>query len=195
MSFLILCKCVATNYIYLHNIDNIMNQLRRSITLDRQTDEWVRDNITNFSGFVRDAIEDEKLLRKLQDKDDNSIHSTPSPFRQRLRMFERYRLISKHIALRWNAEEKPYRCGLHGRWRKWQKKEQETDAGLIPCLDHLGFYKDGDQICATIEPYGYNMACAKRLIEYCEKRGLMFVIDAESSHAPGACIRIKIYEE
>lgn len=172
-----------------------MNQLRRSITLNSQTDNWVRDNIKNFSEFVRDAIEDEKLLQEIRTKDADSIQSVPSPFGQRIRMFERYRGISERISIRWKAEEKSYRCGLHGRWRKWQKKERDADAGLIPCSDHLGFYKLDDQIIATIEPYGYGMGCAKKLIEYCEMRGLTFFIDAESSHAPGACIRIIISKD
>ena len=174
-----------------------MGQLRRSITLDPLMDSWVRDNIKNFSEFVRDAIVDEKVLREIQTKDENDeIHTTPSPFGQRLRMFEGYRPISEQISHRWKAEEKPYRCGLHGRWRMWvHERGGMVDADLIPCMDHLGFYRDGDQIAATIEPYGYGMECAKSLIEYCEERGLSFFIDAESSHAPGACIRIRIYEK
>ena len=173
-----------------------MNQLRRSITLDSQTDDWVRDNIKNFSKFVRDAIEDEKLLQDIRERLPGvPIQFTPSPFGQRIRMFEQYRDVSEQISIRWKAEEKPYRCGLHGRWRKWQEKERDVDAGLIPCSDHLGFYKLDDQIIATIEPYGYGMGCAKKLIEYCEMRGLTFFIDAESSHAPGACIRIIISED
>ena len=171
-----------------------MNQLRRSITLDYYTDEWVRNNIKNFSKFVRDSIEDEKLLQETEVNGEDTIHVTPSPFGQRLRMFERYRDVSERISARWKEEEKPYRVGLKGRWRKWQKIERDVDAGLIPCSDHLGFYKSGDQVCATIEPYGYGMSCTKLLIEYCETRGLTFSIDAESSHAPGACIRIKIFE-
>lgn len=172
-----------------------MSQLRRSITLDTQTDEWVRDHIKNFSGFVRDAIEDEKLLQEMKIKDEYEICILPPPFGQRLRIFERYRKISEQISIRWKAEEKPYRVGLTGRWRKWQKKEMDVDAGLIPCKDHLRFYRGDDQIIATIEPYRYGMGCAKKLIEYCEDRGLTFFIDSESSHAPGACIRIIISEE
>lgn len=172
-----------------------MTQLRRSITLDYYTDEWVRDNIKNFSGFVRDKIEDEKKLREAQ-LNDEKIYTAPSPFGQRLRMFERYRKISELLATRWKAEEKPYRCGLSGRWRKWtHQRGGMVDADLIPCMDHLGFYRDDGQIAATIEPYGYGMDCTKSLIEYCEERGLTFMIDAESSHAPGACIRIRIYKK
>lgn len=173
-----------------------MNQLRRSITLDQTTDQWVRDNIKNFSEFVRAAIDDERVLHEMYEGDDSTIHSIPSPFKQRLRMFEKYRAISKHISRRWREEEKPYTCGLQGRWRKWvHERGGMVDADLIPCMDHLGFHRDGDEICATIEPYGYGMECAKKLIEYCEKRGLTFFIDAESSHAPGACIRIIISEQ
>lgn len=164
--------------------------------MDYYTDKWARDNIKNFSEFVRNAIEDEKSLQEAYMQDSSEIQSAPSPFGQRLRMFDRYRKISERISMRWKAEEKPYRCGLQGRWRKWtHERGGMVDADLIPCLDHLGFYRDGDKIAATIEPYGYGMECTKLLIEYCEARGLTFLIDAESSHAPGACIRIKIFEE
>lgn len=176
-----------------------MSQLRRSITLDFYTDEWVRSNIKNFSKFVRDAIEDEKILQEtnmFDESDVSSVASSPAPFGTRLRMFERYRKISQRISSRWKEEESPYRCGIQGRWRKWtHERGGMVDADLIPCMDHIGFYRDGDQICATIEPYGYSMHCAKLLIEYCEERGLEFFIDAESSHAPGACIRILIREK
>lgn len=175
-----------------------MNQLRRSITLDYYTDEWVRNNIKNFSKFVRDAIADEKMLQEINTFDESDfslLDIPPAPFGKRLRMFEKYRKVSNHIATRWKSEEKPFRCGLQGRWRKWQPDEHDVDAGLIPCQDHIGFYRDNGQIAATIEPYGYGMECAKKLIEYCEKRGLTFFIDAESSHAPGACIRILIREK
>lgn len=105
-------------------------------------------------------------------------------------MFERYRNVSNHIAQRWKQDEKPYRCKLQGRWRKWHPTTHVVDAELIPGLDHLNFFREGDHVSATIEPYGYPMECAKALIKYCEERGLTFWIDAESSHAPGACIRI-----
>jgi len=172
-----------------------MNQLRRSIVLDPHTDEWVRNNIKNFSKFVREAIEDEKALQNTPTIDEPGIDMMTNPFRGQLRMFRHYRDVSERISARWKEEEKSFRVGLKGRWRKWQKTERDVDAGLIPCSDHLGFYKDGGMVGATIEPYGYGMHCAKRLIEYCEARGLTFFIDAESSHAPGACIRIMIYED
>lgn len=171
-----------------------MKQIHRSITLDYVTDTWIRNNIENFSNFVRERVADEQALQETLRINKNEITVEPNPFKRGMRMFERHRTISQHISMRWKAEEATYRMGLAGRWKKWQKKEQDVDAGLIPCSDHLGFYRDGNQIVATIEPYSYSMGCTKKLIEYCESRGLTFVIDASSSHAPGACIRIRIYE-
>lgn len=59
--------------------------------------------------------------------------------------------------------------------------------------DHCHYVADDGDVTFNAEPYHTDMEGMKSLIDFCERKGLTFSIDGESSHMPGKCFRIKIY--
>jgi len=55
----------------------------------------------------------------------------------------------------------------------------------IPCIDHIKFGRNEEEIVLVSEPYDISMNEIKELIKFCEVRGLEFTIWGDSIHYPG----------
>lgn len=80
---------------------------------------------------------------------------------------------------------------VSGKVPKWVKAIIKNNEGLgdfIPCTDHRKYLKE----MVVNEPYNVHMDKLKELITFCDENGLSFIIDGNSVHFPGRCIRILI---
>jgi len=58
---------------------------------------------------------------------------------------------------------------------------------------HCSLIDDDKEVMFYTEPYDVNKENITELIKYCDKRGLTFRINGQSSHYPGRCLRIGIF--
>ena len=101
------------------------------------------------------------------------------------------------IGKSWQKEEREFECSAKKPfvYRAKDGGMSWNEPYIIPCRDHVRYVRDprDKKLCmCVIEPYERDMDCIEELINFCKEHGLTFRIDGESSHLPGACIRIVI---
>ena len=129
--------------------------------------------------------------------------ATPNPFAWLIRATDRNldgidvygALIA--IGKSWRKQERKFECSAKKPFTYRMKDEgiSWNEPYRIPCQDHVRYVRDPRDVklcMCVIEPYRQNMDCIEELINFCKEHGLTFTIDGESSHFPGACIRIVI---
>jgi hypothetical protein len=66
----------------------------------------------------------------------------------------------------------------------------DGDLLWLPWMDHMKYTRDGKVVS---EPYALDYEKVKKLIDFCEKAGLTFIITGDSYHFPTRTLRIIIY--
>ncbi len=87
--------------------------------------------------------------------------------------------------------QKKYYGSFDAKTPAWFDKLLRTELEQLPCADHIRYLKNS----VISEPYSVCQEEIEKLIKYCKKHNLEFIIDGDAAWFPGRTFRIQIFKK